>query len=136
MEEYIKYLIIIAVILILDAIWISSNFKMYSDSVKAIQKSSMVVRYHYAIFTYIIVIFASLYIAIPFTMLHLNGKDSVLIKLYKSFLYGGAVGFVAYGIYNFTCISIYKDYELKIALLDTLWGIIINTTAVFVYTLL
>jgi uncharacterized membrane protein len=136
MEEYIKYIIIIAVILVLDAIWIASNFKMYSDAVRAVQKSPMVVRYHYAAFTYVIMIFASLYVAIPFTMLHISARDDVMTKLYKAFIYGGAVGFVANGIYNFTCVSIYKDYEFKVAAMDTMWGIIINAIAAFVYTLL
>lgn len=136
MEEYIKYIIISFVILVLDGIWIYNNLKMYSNSVKAIQKSDLVLNYYYTIIAYILVLFASLYIAIPFTKSYLQKDDNYKNKLYKSFIYGGAVGFAIYGIYNFTSLSIYKDYSLKIAILDTVWGTFLNTLVVFIYTLL
>ena len=136
MEEYIKYIIISFIILVLDGLWIYNNLKMYSNSVKAIQKSDLVVNYYYAIIAYILVLFACLYIAIPFTKSKLQKEDGFKNKLYKSFIYGGAVGFAIYGIYNFTCLSIYKDYSLNIAILDTAWGTLLNTLVVFIYTLL
>jgi uncharacterized membrane protein len=136
MEEYVKYIIIAIIILVLDGIWIYSNLQMYSDAVKAIQKSEMRIKPYAAIVAYSFVLFASLFIAIPFTKQNVKKGDSIEQKLYKSFIYGGAAGFAVYGVYNFTSLSIYKDYTLNLALIDTTWGTVLNTTIVFIYLLL
>jgi uncharacterized membrane protein len=136
MEEYIKYIIVSFIILVLDGIWIYNNLSMYSNAVKFVQKTNLIVNYYYAAVAYILVLFASLYVAIPFTKVHLKKQDSIKEKLYKSLIYGGAVGFSIYGLYNFTSLSIYKDYPLSVGIIDTLWGTFLNTIVVFIYSLL
>jgi len=136
MKEIIKYIIVGIVILCLDGIWIASNFSMYSNAVKLVQKSAMINNYYAVLIAYILMIFTSIYIAIPFTKQYIEKNDGLLEKLYKSFLYGGAIGMAINGIYNFTSLAIYKDYQWSIAVYDTFWGITINTLAVFIYTLL
>jgi len=133
MEEYLKYIIVSFILLLLDVLWISTNLKMYSSSVKSIQKIDLSVNYTYAIVAYAFVLFASLYIAIPFTKHYINKNDSIGMKFYKSLIYGGSIGLAVNGIYNFTSMSIYKNYELKVAIIDTIWGIILNTLTVFIY---
>jgi len=136
MEEYIKFIIVSIFVFLLDIGWILLNMNMYKEFIKTIQKSEFNVKYEYIIPAYFFVIFTFVYIAIPFTKFYLKSNDTVLDKFYKSFIYGGAVGFAAYGVYSFTCLTIFKDYTLFIALLDTLWGTIIGTSSVFLYTLL
>lgn len=136
MEEYVKYIIISVVILALDAIWIFSNLKMYSQSVRAIQKSDLNVNVIAAVAAYAVVIFASLYVAIPFTKHYVQRSDSTTDKLWKAFAYGGAVGFSVYAIYNLTSAAIYKNYEWSVAITDTIWGTLLNTTVVFIYLML
>lgn len=136
MEEYIKYIIVSFIILVLDGIWIYNNLSMYSNAVKFVQKTNLIANYYYAAVAYILVLFASLYVAIPFTKLHLKKQDGIKEKLYKSLIYGGAVGFSIYGLYNFTSLSIYKDYPLSVGVIDTLWGTLLNTIVVFIYSLL
>jgi uncharacterized membrane protein len=51
-------------------------------------------------------------------------------------MYGGAVGFSIYGIYNFTSLAIYKDMDSSIGIIDTLWGTTLYTLTTFVYLLL
>jgi uncharacterized membrane protein len=136
MEEYIKYVIVCLVVLFMDAIWIGSNVGMYGNAVKLVQGSEMVVRYHYVVLAYIVVLLSTIFMAIPFTKYHLTNNDTMLQKLYKSLRYGGLSGFIIYAIYNLTSLSIYKDYDVKVAIFDTLWGTFLNTFVVFVYTLL
>ena len=136
MNEYIKYIIVSIIILVLDGIWIYNNLGMYASSVKKIQKADLSVNYYHAIVAYILVLFTSIYIAIPFTRMNVKKEDGIKEKLWKSLIYGGAVGFAVYGIYNFTSLSIYKDYELSVGLLDTLWGTSLNTFVVFIYLML
>lgn len=136
MKNINKYILISILLLILDGLWITTNFNMYSQAILKVQKSSVKTNYIYMIIAYIFVLFTTIYIAIPFTTSHLSNNSTLKQKMITSLLYGGAVGLSAYGIYNFTSLSIYKDYPLYVGLLDTLWGIILNTIIVFVFTLL
>jgi uncharacterized membrane protein len=136
MQEYKKYIILAIIILLLDGLWIYSNFKMYSDAVKAVQKSEMVIRPYAVVIAYIMVMFASLYVAVQFTRQNVKKGDTIEQKLYKSFIYGGAAGLAVYGVYNFTSLSIYKNFTLSLAVIDTTFGTFLNTLAVFIYLLL
>jgi len=141
MNIYLKYFIISIVIIFLDIGWISLNLTKYSKEVLKVQKAAMSLRYEHAIIAYIIILFSILYIAIPFTSQNIKinngGKDiSVENKLLYSFMYGGALGFSVFGIYNFTSLAIYKDLDATIAITDTIWGTTLYTLSTFIYLLL
>ena len=144
MNIYVKYLIVAVVLMVLDVAWILMNLSGYSKAVLAVQKSPMRLRNEHAIIAYIIILFSIFYVAIPFTTQNIKNLDSnssdsvanVANKLLKSFMYGGAVGFSIYGIYNFTSLAIYKDMDTSIGIMDTLWGTTLYTLTTFVYLLL
>jgi uncharacterized membrane protein len=103
----------------MDLIWISSNYNMYNNSVFKIQKSNIKLRIIPAILAYILLILNILFILIPYS------------KTIKSFGRRLAVfalsGAVIYGVYNATSLSILNEYTFKIAILDSLWGLISHT---------
>lgn len=136
MDEMMKYTLVSIMIMCLDGLWIGSNYSMYANAVKAVQHSPMTVNYYAAFIAYVLVIFTSIYIAIPFTRLHIEKNDGIIQKFWKSFLYGGTVGLAVYGIYNSTSLAIYKDYQWSVAIYDTIWGTVLNTVSVFAYTLM
>jgi uncharacterized membrane protein len=141
MNIYLKYFIISIVIIFLDVAWISLNLTKYSKEVFKVQKAALNLRYEHAIMAYIIILFSILYIAIPFTSQSIkinNGSKDISIenKLLYSFMYGGALGFSVFGIYNFTSLAIYKDLDATIAITDTIWGTILYTLSTFIYLLL
>jgi len=140
MNIYIKYLIITVFLMVLDVAWITLNLSTYSSAIQKVQKSPMNLRNlrsEYAFIAYIIIIFSVLYVAIPFTTQNMKkGEDDIATKLLKSFMYGGAVGFSIYGIYNFTSLAIYKDMDSSIGIIDTLWGTTLYTLTTFVFLLL
>jgi uncharacterized membrane protein len=141
MNIYLKYFIISIVIIFLDIGWISLNMTKYSKEVLKVQKAALSLRYEHAIIAYIIILFSILYIAIPFTSQNIKinngGKDiSVEKKLLYSLMYGGALGFSVFGIYNFTSLAIYKDLDATIAITDTIWGTTLYTLSTFIYLLL
>lgn len=41
---------------------------------------------------------------------------------YWAALYGAILGTVIYGVYNFTCLAIFKNFPIGMGLLDWLWG--------------
>jgi uncharacterized membrane protein len=138
MNIYVKYLIVAVVLMVLDVAWILMNLSVYSKAVLAVQKSPMRLRNEHAIIAYIIILFSIFYVAIPFTTQNIKNIDAISVenKLLKSFMYGGAVGFSIYGIYNFTSLAIYKDMDSSIGIMDTLWGTTLYTLTTFVYLLL
>lgn len=42
--------------------------------------------------------------------------------LTHAFMYGAAIGFVIYGVYDFTCLAIFKDWPVMMAFIDWAWG--------------
>ena len=141
MNIYLKYFIISIVIIFLDIAWISLNLTKYSKEVLKVQKAAMSLRYEHAIIAYIIILFSILYIAIPFTQQSIkinNGNKDINTenKLLYAFMYGGALGFSVFGIYNFTSLAIYKDLNVTIAITDTIWGTTLYTLSTFIYLLL
>lgn len=136
MDIYIKYIIISVVLIFLDFMWISLNMTAYSNTILKIQKSALEPRLEHTIIAYIIIFFSVIYVAIPFTVQNIKKGDAIENKLLKSLMYGGAVGFSIYGIYNFTSLAIYKDMDTTVGIMDTLWGTTLYTLTTFAYLLL
>ena len=133
MNKYIVYIIISLALILIDTVWISLNKNMYFASIKSIQGKEPSIKIHYAIVAYLIMIFSIIFIAIPFTLKNIEVGDTLVTKLYKSIIYGGSVGFVIYSIYNFTSLAMYDNYELKIGLMDTVWGTTLYSLLTFMY---
>lgn len=133
MDKYIAYIIISFALIIIDTLWLSLNAGMYLTSIKNVQGKDAKIKIQYAVVAYLIMIFSIIFIAIPFTLQRVNANDSSITKLYKSILYGGSIGFVIYGIYNFTMLAIYDKYELKIGISDTVWGTFLYSLLTFMY---
>lgn len=127
--------------MVLDVAWIAMNVSAYSSVILKVQKSPVRLRTDYAIIAYLFILFSVIYVAIPFTTQSIKKGDSIRsisieTKLLKSFIYGGAVGFSIYGIYNFTSLAIYKDLDSTMGIIDTLWGTALYTITTFVFLLL
>ena len=141
MNIYVKYLLITGILMVLDVAWIAMNVSAYSSVILNVQKSPVSLRTDYAIIAYLFILFSVIYVAIPFTTQSIKKGDSIRsisieTKLLKSFIYGGAVGFSIYGIYNFTSLAIYKDLDNTMGIIDTLWGTALYTITTFVFLLL
>jgi len=133
MNIYLNYSILIIILGFIEYAWMYSNFKLYKSSTEKIQKLPFEVNYYSATLAYIIVIFSILFIAIPFTLQHISKNEETSQKLYKSFIYGGAVGFSIYSLYNLTSMSVYKNYDIKVAIIDTAWGTFLYTFLTFIF---
>jgi uncharacterized membrane protein len=131
---YCKYIFTILYILIVEFIWLYLiNQKTYSDLTKSIQKTEMKINYLYTIIAYIVILSSIFILTIPFIKSKFNKNDSIKNKLLKALIYGSIVGFYIYGIYNLTSISIYSNYKLNIAIIDTIWGMILYSSASIIY---
>jgi uncharacterized membrane protein len=139
MDNSVKIAIISILYLVLDISWVSLNFKMYNDNTIRIQGKMS--KFTYKIIPYIFICYGLLllsiiHIAIPLTLNNIKEDDKIEDKINKSIIYGGSVGFCIYGIYNMLSLIIYENFEIKIAIIDTLWGIFIYSSITFAFLLL
>lgn len=139
MDIYIKMLIVSAIYLVLDFIWIFLNIREQNENIIRIQGKQTKLTYKrivYIIICYALILLSILHIAIPLTLNNIRGEDDLQAKAYKSIIYGGSVGFCIYGIYNLISLIIYEKYEITLALIDTAWGWFIYSLITFLYLLL
>jgi len=132
----IKYIIIIILLFVLDIIWLSLNAKYYSKMIKSIQNKDIKINIIYALFTYLLMIASIIFINIPFIESKIKKTDSKTEIIKKSLLYSGLLGLFIYGIYNGTNLATLENYDITVALKDTLWGVIIYTIVTTTYFLI
>ncbi len=90
------------VLFLIDLFWIATG-GIYARSIaERIQGSSLEFRYLPAVLTYLLLAYMLLE-----------------TKSYKqAFMYGVCI----FGVYDFTTMTLFKDYDWKFAVADTLWG--------------
>jgi uncharacterized membrane protein len=123
MNFFISFIISLLLFIILDGIWISTNFNYYLTVLKKIQKEPFVLKYPPIIISYICLGIA-LYLYLKFILYEIKeqkNSNKYLITILYGFLFGLAV----YGTYSFTCCTYFKNYTYYDGFKDTIWGILL-----------
>lgn len=115
------FLEVFGVMIIMDFIWLNTAKKMYQDMVVSVQKTQLTVNLWAAVLCYLVLYFGIVFISIPFART-LDGKNKNFDKVVNAVSIGALFGLVVYAVFNLTNLSIFKDYSVKVALIDTLWG--------------
>ena len=122
-NKHIKNTILIALsIIVIDSIYLSYiGGKPFLNMVKNIQGHRAVLKYKYAVFVYLLMIFAFYYFVI---LKNFTDIETVLF------------GIIIYGVFDFTNIALFSNYNLYIAIQDMLWGgaLFYLTKKLFVYS--
>ncbi len=50
---------------------------------------------------------------------------------YQAALYGAILGAIIYGVYDFTCLAIFKNFPVGMGVLDWLWGTVLCSWSSF-----
>ena len=110
-----KLIVSSILLLVLDFIWIGGYMGgEYKKMIRKIQGSDMQVNSIYAILSYVLMIIGLNFFVIP----NIN-KDNLFNDSLK---YGFLFGIVLFGVYDFTVGAVLKNWNLKLAILDILWG--------------
>lgn len=117
------FIISLVLFIILDGIWISTNFNYYMTVLKKIQKEPFVVKIPPIIISYICLSIA-LYLYLKFIIYEIK-EQKKYNKYLITVLYGFLFGLAVYGTYSFTCCTYFKNYTYYDGFKDTLWGIIL-----------
>ena len=115
MNKVVKIIFVIsALILVIDGIVLSSLKQLWKKTIEKVQHKPFKVKTHYAVGSYILMIFGLYY----FVYKHINRNNWVNSSLINGFLFG----IVLYGVFDFTNLAIFTDYSLGTALIDMVWG--------------
>ena len=121
-QVFITSFIIIAVIDIPVISQIMSP--MWKKMIFKIQQAPMVLNKHYALIAYFFLALALSVFSIP------NIRNTNILG--DSIYYGGILGLVIYGIFDFTNLALLQNYNLRIGIIDTLWGGILLATCSYI----
>lgn len=119
--EFVNLLILCLLFIVVDSPYLAIMGKYWGNSVAKIQGHDMVVDYRAA--------------AVAYIFLAIGMKYLVLSRDENNIFYAGLFGLTTYGVFNFTNAALFHDYDMRVATIDTIWGIIacINVYMVAMY---
>ena len=110
-------------LLVLDFLWISVFMgNEYKRMIPDIQNGDMKIRPLYATLSYLLMIIGMIVFVTP----QINE-----VSLKTALKYGGLFGMVVYGVYGFTAATVLKNWNITVAIVDILWGIVVYTAAAY-----
>jgi uncharacterized membrane protein len=105
-----KYFLAAIIFVVLDGIYLNLVKGYFNQQIQKIQGSPIQINLIYTAITYVFLIFGLIYFIIE---KHKSVKDAAIL------------GFVIYGVFEFTSISLFKNWSLITVLMDTTWGTIL-----------
>lgn len=116
-----KQIIIVTILVaVLDALWIGYlSGDLYPKAVLATTGSPLTgnVRVYSAGVAYLLLILGLSYLAV--NQVNLLPTENLL---QSSLIWGGLFGLITYGIFNATNHAIFPGWDLKVSVIDTIWG--------------
>jgi uncharacterized membrane protein len=112
------FIITLFCMLIIDLPYLYLNRNLYSNYTKSISGKSFTNRYYSGLFVY----FALAIGIVVFVLPKIRVKGKFLDKALDALKYGGLFGIVTYGTFDFTMHYMFEGWDLKVSLIDTLWG--------------
>lgn len=100
-------LLIMVIMVLLDSVYLYFTKSIFGELVAKIQRTAMQLRLEGAIIVYILLAVGLYYF---------------IVKPGLSAWEAGLLGLVIYGTFDFTNYAMLKNYDLKIAIMDTVWG--------------
>jgi uncharacterized membrane protein len=101
------FLSILAILLLIDSVYLFLTKAIFGEMVAKIQRTAIQMRLEGAVIVYLLLAVALYYF---------------IVKPGLSVWKAGLLGLVIYGTFDFTNYAMFKNYDLKIAIMDTVWG--------------
>jgi uncharacterized membrane protein len=112
-----EVLTVTAVMLALDAVWLTANNATHRTVFAAIQGQPMTIRWIPAAIVYVLMIAATWYLAVEPSA----GWQEAAGR-------GAVLGAAMYGVYDFTNYATLTKYPLSFAITDMIWGTVLCAT--------
>lgn len=101
------FLTILVIMLLLDSVYLYFTKSIFGVLVAKVQRTAMQFRIEGAIIVYLLLALGLYYF---------------ILKPGLSAWEAGLLGLVIYGTFDFTNYAMFKNYDLKTAIMDTVWG--------------
>ena len=115
MKYIYKFLFAAIILFIVDLLWLFTGGQYAIKIAEKIQRSPIMFRSQYAGFVYLFLAY-------------------MLLET-KSYLNAFAYGVCIYGVYDFTTLAIFKDYDFRFGIADTIWGGLLFVVAKYILTM-
>ena len=109
---------IFIILILLDAVYLYFTKDMFGEMVARIQRVAMQVRLWSTAVVYVFVAFLLYWF---------------ILKNRRPVWEATLLGLATYGVYDFTNHAILKNYDLSIAIMDTVWGATLFTLTTWIY---
>lgn len=117
----IAYLFTAIVFVLLDGIYLNFFKDYFNQQVKDVQGSPIQFNFMAAAITYIFLIY---------------GLNYFIIQKRRSVADAATLGFVIYGVYEFTTLTLLKNWHILTVIMDTTWGaVLFGLTTAIIYKL-
>jgi len=101
------FLSILVILVLIDSVYLFVTKSIFGEMVAKIQRTAIQMRLEGAVVVYLLLAVALYYF---------------IVKPGLSVWKAGLLGLVIYGTFDFTNYAMFKNYDLKIAIMDTVWG--------------
>lgn len=120
------FILALVTLVVIDSIWLgfiakSLYFKHYGSWLR-LAHGELQLNWWAAALVYLLMALALMVFVIP--MAHQSS--------FNALLYGAILGAVLYGVYNFTCLAIFKDWPVTMAFVDWAWGTVLLATSALI----
>jgi uncharacterized membrane protein len=123
------FIISFIALIIIDYLWLGIYYyDSYRKIIESVQKTKLIGRLGGAIVVYIALALIILFWIVP--RIQLESKNNNLFI--TSFIYGGILGGLIYAVFDFTSYTIFTNWDLKTAIVDTVWGAVLMTLVSFI----
>lgn len=120
LKKMIVSLVCVILFFIMDVFYLSLLSYRYVSMLAKVQNGKMpVINWSFAIMSYMVLAIVLSTVVFPYiTILQEMGYSPISSAFFGGFL----IGFAIYGVYNTTVLSVFKDYSVVLASIDTIWG--------------
>ncbi len=111
-----QYLLSMIVMMLLDGIWLGFIAKSYYyqayGHILRLENDQLQPIWWAAFLVYVLLVFGVNFYGLSYA------KESIFTAVWRSALFG----LVVYGVYDFTCLSLFKSWPIGMTLIDWIWG--------------
>jgi hypothetical protein len=113
-------LLIFVILILIDLIWLYLIKDNYAKQIFDIQNKELTVNYYSGLVVYVLLAIGLYY----FTKNENNTSD----KVKNAALFG----LITYGVYDFTNGAIFKNWDFRLGIMDTIWGSILCGSTIYI----
>jgi uncharacterized membrane protein len=111
---------ILIILTIIDSVYLYLTKSLFQKMVFQIQNSDMNIRLNSAVMVYLLITIGLYYF---------------IIKENRTIYEAGLLGLIIYGVFDFTNYTMFKNYDIYVGLIDTMWGGLLCALTTYIYYL-